>query len=195
MPVIKQKKAMNPTKLITLSFLLVIVTGTVLLMLPISSRSRTFTNPIDALFTATSATCVTGLNVFDTYTQWNLFGQIVILLLLQIGGLGLVTFTSFFTFATGKKVGLRTMQTASESVNSSGFSDVRQLVRSVMIISAVCEGIGALLLMIYFVPNTAGKAFSWRYSTLFRHSRTAASTLWALKLRGQALQALPVSRL
>ena len=153
MPVIKQKKAMNPTKLITLSFLLVIVTGAVLLMLPISSRSRTFTNPIDALFTATSATCVTGLNVFDTYTQWNLFGQIVILLLLQIGGLGLVTFTSFFTFATGKKVGLRTMQTASESVNSSGFSDVRQLVRSVMIISAVCEGIGALLLMIYFVPK------------------------------------------
>ena len=76
MPVIKHKKTIEPTKLIVLSFLLVIVTGTILLSLPIRSRDSSFTPPLDALFTATSATCVTGLAVYDTYSHWNTFGQV-----------------------------------------------------------------------------------------------------------------------
>lgn len=143
----------KPVQIITLSFLLVIAVGTVLLMLPISSRAGTFTPFTDALFTATSATCVTGLIIYDTYTHWNIFGQCLILLMIQIGGLGLVTFTSFFNFAIGRKLGLRSIQLASESVNSSGFGDVKGLVRVIVRISLICEAVGAALLMLYFVPK------------------------------------------
>ncbi len=154
MPFIKTKnKPIQPVTTICLSFLAVIVVGTLLLTLPISSTSGEFTHPIKALFTAASATCVTGLVVFDTGTYWNYFGQIVILIMVQIGGLGLVTFTSFFSFLIRKKLELRSIQVASESVNSSGFSDVKSVVKSVMNISFICEFIGAILLMFAFVPK------------------------------------------
>jgi trk system potassium uptake protein TrkH len=154
MPVIHAKnKPFHPTKLIVLSFLLVIIVGTFLLMLPISSRRHEFTPFITALFTATSATCVTGLVVVDTYTHWNAFGQLIILLMIQIGGIGLVTFASFFNLIIGKKIGLRTMQLASESVSMGGFDDIKKLLTSIMKICLSFEGAGALLLMIVFVPK------------------------------------------
>lgn len=154
MPVLHTKsKPIRPTRTIVLSFLLVILVGTALLILPISSREHTFTAPIKALFTATSATCVTGLIVFDTYTHWNLFGQIVILLMIQIGGLGLVTFTSFFNFFLGKKLGLRSMQLASESAGSGGFDDIKKLVANIVRIALAFEAVGALILMTVFVPK------------------------------------------
>ena len=78
----------NPARVITGSFLGVIITGTLLLMLPLSAKNGAVTNFFDALFTATSATCVTGLIVVDTYQYWSIFGQTVILLMIQIGGLG-----------------------------------------------------------------------------------------------------------
>ena len=112
---VKKRAPINPTRMITASFLAVILTGTLLLCLPISSKAREFTSLLDCLFTATSATCVTGLIVYDTYTHWSLFGQGVIMALIQVGGLGLVTFTSFFSLVTGKKLGLRGMKLASES--------------------------------------------------------------------------------
>ena len=89
----------SPTRIIVISFLCVIAIGTILLMLPFSSKSGRFTNPVNALFTATSTTCVTGLSVYDTYSYWSDFGQVVILLLIQCGGL------SFSTFAFFKKPG------------------------------------------------------------------------------------------
>lgn len=154
MPIIPQKqKQTKPVRTIVLSFLLIILVGTALLSLPISSRDGNFTPVLDSLFTATSATCVTGLIVYDTYAHWNLFGQIIILLMIQIGGLGLLTFTSFFNFALGKKLGLRSMQLASESVNSGGFNDTKDLIRNIMKISLCCEGIGVVLLMTVFVPE------------------------------------------
>ena len=154
MPFLKKKnKAMQPATIIVLSFLAVIAVGTLLLSLPISSTGNHFTNPLVSLFTATSATCVTGLIVVDTGSYWNTFGQIVILIMIQIGGLGLVTFTSFFNFMLRKKLELRSMQVASESVNSSGFNDVKSLVKSVIKISFICEFAGALLLMCAFVPK------------------------------------------
>lgn len=136
-----------------MSFALVIATGAFLLTLPISSAEGKFTSPLTAVFTATSATCVTGLSVVDTGSYWSVFGQIVILLMIQIGGLGFVTLVSFFSFLIGKKMELHSIQVASESVNSSGFSDVKQLVKYVIRISAACEAAGALLLMTVFVPQ------------------------------------------
>lgn len=87
----KSLRNMSAPRLIALSFLIVILIGAILLCLPISSKSREWTNFIDTFFTATSATCVTGLIVFDTYTHWSLFGQLVILVMIQIGGIGLMT--------------------------------------------------------------------------------------------------------
>lgn len=154
MPVVKSKsKPHKPAVTIVLSFLIVIAIGSVLLMLPISSAERKFTDPITAVFTSTSATCVTGLVVADTGTYWSVFGQIVILLMIQIGGLGFVTLVSFFNFLLRKKMELHSIQVASESVNTSGFSDAKQLIRYVIKISAACELIGALLLMTTFVPK------------------------------------------
>lgn len=96
-----RRKNTNPTRLIVGSFLAVILCGTLLLMLPVSNRDGQMLDILDAMFTATSATCVTGLVVFDTYTQFSTFGQVVILLLIQVGGLGLVTLTTFFNIAVG----------------------------------------------------------------------------------------------
>ena len=122
MPVFKSKsKTARPAAMIVLSFAIVIAIGSLLLMLPVSSKNGSFTNPVSAVFTATSATCVTGLSVVDTGTYWSIFGQIVILLMIQIGGLGFVTLVSFFNFLLRKKMELHSIQMASESVNTSGF--------------------------------------------------------------------------
>ncbi len=154
MPVLKSKtKAMNPAATIVLSFAIVIAVGSFLLTMPFSSAEGKFTDPLTAIFTATSATCVTGLVVVDTGSYWSVFGQIVIILMIQIGGLGFVTLVSFFNFLIRKKMELRSIQVASESVNTSGFSDVKVLVRYVIGISLICELAGAALLAAAFVPK------------------------------------------
>ena len=139
-------------RIITLSFAAVILLGTFLLGLPVSSRNGVPTPFLDCLFTATSATCVTGLIVYDTYTHWSPFGQAVILLLIQIGGLGLVTFTTFFNIMLGKKLGLRSMHLAQESISSMS-SDVRQLVGMVVKTALAVEAAGAILFACAFVPK------------------------------------------
>ena len=132
MPVLYNKgKAVKPVRTIVLSFALVIAVGTILLMLPISSRNGEFTPLVNSFFTATSATCVTGLVVYDTYLHWSSFGQAVILILIQIGGLGLVTFFTFFNILIGKRLGLRTMLLASESANSSSFDNINALMKMI----------------------------------------------------------------
>ncbi len=153
MPMQKKYTHMKPTRIIVISFLLIILFGTLLLTLPISSKSREFTPPLDAFFTATSATCVTGLIVHDTGTYWSIFGQCVIILMIQLGGLGLVTFATFFNFALGKRLGLKSLQLASESIGSDDFSSIKQLVRMVFKISMSCELLGMLALMTVFVPK------------------------------------------
>ena len=87
-------------------YLVIILLGTLLLMLPVSSKGDA-PRFLDAMFTAASATCVTGLAVFDTYTQWSVFGQVVIILLIQVGGLGFMTIISLAALATGRKIGLK----------------------------------------------------------------------------------------
>lgn len=150
----KQKsKQLNPAAVISISFLAIIIVGALLLMLPFSSAANEFTDPLTAFFTATSATCVTGLVVEDTGTYWSTIGQVIILLMIQIGGLGLVTFTSFFNFLIRKKPELHTIQVASESVNTSGFYDVKYMVKYILAISFICEMIGALVLSISYIPK------------------------------------------
>lgn len=142
-----------PVRVICISFAFVILVGTLLLTLPISSRNGLFT-PIDnAFFTATSATCVTGLVVYDTFAHWSTFGQVIILLLIQIGGLGLVTFTSFFNVLIRKRIGLRSMQLAQESINSTSIIDIQLIVKRVVIASFIIEFAGALVLSGVFIPK------------------------------------------
>lgn len=148
-----KNKAPQPARAILVSFAGIIAVGTLLLMLPISSRSMTFTPLDDALFTATSATCVTGLIVYDTYTHFSAFGQIVILTLIQLGGLGLVTFTTFFNLIIGKKLGLRGIKVAQESINLDSIADLPKIIRMVVVTSLIVEAIGALLLCSTFVPK------------------------------------------
>lgn len=151
---VRRRLALLPARVISLSFLAVIGVGTALLMLPVSSQDGRMTAFADALFTATSATCVTGLIVFDTATKWSAFGQMVILCMIQIGGLGLVTFTTFFNILLGKKLGLRSMQLAQESISSSnGFEDIRRLVRMVVTASLLIELAGACLYAAVLVPE------------------------------------------
>lgn len=143
----------SPARAISLSFFAVIAVGTLLLTLPISSRDGQFTPLLDALFTATSATCVTGLVLFDTATKWTLFGQVTIIALIQIGGLGLVTITTFFNIAIGKRLGFRSMQRAQEAINLDGVMDINHMISIVVKASLIVEGIGALLLCTVFIPK------------------------------------------
>lgn len=156
---IKKKRSLNPARIISGSFAAVILVGSLLLALPISSKDGLPTDLLSCFFTATSATCVTGLIVFDTYAKWTVFGQCVILAMIQIGGLGIVTFTSFFNLALGRKLGLRSMQLASESINSTSFGEVPKLLKTVVAFTLSAEGIGAILLAIYFVPTFGPKGF------------------------------------
>lgn len=151
-----KKRLTFPARIIASSFAAVILTGTLLLMLPISSKQGIVTPFLDCLFTATSATCVTGLIIYDTYSHWTVFGQCVILGLIQIGGLGLVTFTTFFNLMIGKKLGLRGMHLAEESVASFG-GDIRVLIRIVILTALVVETLGAMLLMPTFIGQ-----YGWR---------------------------------
>ena len=147
------RRRRNPTQLIVFSFLGVILCGTLLLMLPIASRDGQSAGLLGALFTATSATCVTGLVVFDTYTQFSLFGQVVIILLIQVGGLGLVTLTTFFNIVIGRRLGFKSIQLASESINISDSSQAKQLLQMVMKVALSFELAGAILLSNVFVPQ------------------------------------------
>lgn len=143
-------KATPPVRVIVISFVLIILVGTLLLMLPISSKVGGAT-PIDALFTITSATCVTGLVVGDTFTLWTPFGQGVILACIQLGGLGLSTLAIGFSLLVRRKLGIREMKLASESSGGSGL-DIAGLLKLTIIFTFACEAIGACLLAIRFVP-------------------------------------------
>lgn len=149
-------KHLSKVQTIALGFFLIIVVGTILLMLPIASRDGQSTGFLNALFTATSSTCVTGLVVVDTYTNWTLFGQVVIIGLIQIGGLGFITIGMFFSIFLKRKIGLKERNLIQESVNTLQISGMVRLVKKIVCYSLVFEGIGALLLMIRFIPR-----FGW----------------------------------
>lgn len=143
---------LGPTRMICLSFFGVIVLGALLLLLPFSSRAGHI-NIEDAFFTATSATCVTGLVVADTFQTFTRFGQIVILALIQVGGLGIVTIVAFFNFAVGRRLGLRGVRLAGESAGTGEAAKAPMQIKNIIKTALVFELAGAVLLSFYYVPQ------------------------------------------
>jgi len=124
---------LTPPKIIVYSFLLFVLFGSFLLTLPISGKDGNPTGFVNALFTATSAACVTGLVVVDTLTHWSIFGQLVILMLIQIGGIGIITLATFFLLLLGKRLKLRSMLLAQESINYFSFDGVLKIIRNIIL--------------------------------------------------------------
>lgn len=147
----KKIKLLSPVQIIVYSFVLIIAVGTFFLYLPISVRSGQ-TCFLDSFFTSVSCTCVTGLSLHDTWSHFTLFGQIVILSLIQIGGLGLVSFTTGFTLIVHRKLGLRDMKILKEGIQGN-VVDIPNIVRTVFISTFVVEVLGVLLLSSKFVPK------------------------------------------
>jgi trk system potassium uptake protein TrkH len=143
----------NPIRMIALGFAAVILLGALLLTLPVANRDGASLAFLDALFTATSATCVTGLVVHDTYEQFSLPGQVVILSLIQIGGLGFMTVASLFLMMARKRIGLAERGLLTESVSAFQIGGIVRLVRRVILLTAIFEGAGAALLAIRFCPQ------------------------------------------
>lgn len=166
----KKLKRLSDMQLIALGFLLLILGGTCLLMLPCSSRTGEFTPFITALFTATSATCVTGLILVDTYTHWSFFGQLVLLLLIQIGGLGFITIGTAVSLVLRRKIGLKERGWIKESFNVLDIGGVVRLIKRVLKGTVLFEGIGALLLFTRFYPEMG--FFNGLYYSIF-HSISA----------------------
>ena len=148
----KKDVKLSPSAIIAVGFLLLILTATLLLMLPISARNRQSTPLLTSLFTATSAVCVTGQALVDTGTHWSLFGQVVLIVAIQIGGLGVMTLMALVSMALGKRIGLRQRTLLQESVASFQVGGIVRLVRFAMRGTAVVEGCGAVLLSFRFVP-------------------------------------------
>ena len=149
---IKKLKSLSYSQMIALGFFLIILLGTFLLMTPIASKDRVPTGFTEALFTATSATCVTGLVLYDTFLHWSLFGQIVIICLIQVGGLGFMSVITLFSLFMGRRIGLKERHLLRESVNTMYIGGIVQLFRKILIGTCIFEGAGALILSIRFVP-------------------------------------------
>lgn len=148
----KEQKKFTPTRQIAFSFLGLIFVGSLLLTLPIANKGEV-TSYINNLFIATSATCVTGLVPIVTSEQYSLFGQIVILILIQLGGLGFLTFLSVSLIKIRKKISLSNKLVMQEALNQSSLNNIPTLVRNIIKYTFIVEGIGALLLMIVFIPE------------------------------------------
>lgn len=146
-------KGFTYPKIVALGFGILIAVGTILLMLPMSSRDGHSVGLVNALFTATSASCVTGLVVCDTYLHWTLFGQIVIIILIQIGGLGFLTILTMFSMLFRRKIGLRERSLLQESVNTMYIGGIVKLVKKILTGTAIIETSGAFLLSLRFVPK------------------------------------------
>lgn len=152
---IKRKflKQFSSARIILLGFIIMIFVGASILSLPISSRSREFTPFIDTLFTATSASCVTGLIVYDTATHWSIFGKIIIIAMIQCGGLGVVTMITVFTQVTGKKIGLRDRATLQSALSAPQIGGIIRLTSFIFKATIIIEMIGAILMFPSFMKD------------------------------------------
>lgn len=147
------KKTVSSIRIIAFGYALIAIAGTLLLMLPFASASGKSTDLLSALFTAVSASCVTGLVVANTATQWSLFGQTVIIILIQIGGLGFMTIATGFSMYLRKQLGLRHRQIMVESINTDSIGGISTLVKRIITGTVIFEGAGALLLSAVFIPD------------------------------------------
>lgn len=149
----KKKFALSTTQIILLSFLVTILLGSILLMLPISSATGESVPYLDALFTATTSTCVTGLVTLPTVSTWSVFGQIVILILIQIGGLGIITIMSGLMLLLNRKMGIGDRLLIQDAFNLNTMSGLAKFVKNVLLGTLIIEACGALLYMLVFVPE------------------------------------------
>lgn len=149
----KKRIRLTYTKVISIGFALLILLGAFLLMLPVSSVSGEWTPFTNALFTSTSATCVTGLIVYDTFSHWSLFGQITIISLIQIGGLGFMTVITMFSFLLKRRIGLRERRLLMESSGSLELKGVIRMIRKILFGTFLSETVGAVLLSLRFIPK------------------------------------------
>ena len=149
----KRKFALTTTQIILLSFLATIIVGSILLALPISSLDNKQVSYLDALFTATTSTCVTGLVTLPTISTWSIFGQVIILILIQIGGLGIITIMSGVMLLLNRKMGVGDRLLIQDSFNLNTMSGLAKFVKNVLLGTLIIEGIGAALYMIIFVPE------------------------------------------
>ena len=152
-----KKKELSTTQIILLGFLCAIIIGTVLLSLPICSASGKGTPLIDALFTSTTSICVTGLVTLDTYAHWSFVGQFIILLLAQIGGLGVVSITTGVMLVIGQKVSLKDRLLIENAFNLSTLKGIIGFFKRIIIGTFLVEGIGAICYAFVFVPE-----FGWK---------------------------------
>lgn len=148
-----KKMRLNPVQILAIGFAIVILTGAILLTLPISSANGTYTSFVDCIFTSTSAVCVTGLVTLDTGTHWNYFGKTVIITLIQIGGLGFMSFATLLSLILGKKITLRERLIMQESMNTINIQGLVKLAKYVLAFTFSVELIGALLLSTQFIPE------------------------------------------
>lgn len=150
---IKKKKRLSSFQIIILGFVGVILLGALLLMLPISSQDRVVTPFNQTLFTSTSAVCVTGLIVQDTATHWSLFGQIIILALIQVGGLGVITMAASFVLLSGKRFSFSQRNTMQNAISAPSLGGIVRLTKFVVKGTAIIELTGAVIMMPVFVQS------------------------------------------
>lgn len=153
----KRKISLSTTQIILLSFIAVIIIGSFILYLPISVKNGQRVSYIDALFTATTSTCVTGLVTVPTYSTWSIFGKIVILILIQIGGLGVVAFMAIIMILINKKFKLKDNQLIQDAFNLNTMSGLKKFIKHVFLGTFIIELFGALLYMIVFIPDFGAK--------------------------------------
>ncbi|CAH2714285.1 Ktr system potassium uptake protein B [Neobacillus rhizosphaerae] len=146
----RKKNYLDPPKILVIGFATIILLGSLLLTLPVSTNNGQGLSFLNALFTATSATCVTGLVVVDTGTTFTLFGQLVILFMIQVGGLGFMTFATLFAFLLGKRISLKERILLQESLNNLSMEGIVRLARRILIFTAVIEFVGAVILAVRF---------------------------------------------
>lgn len=149
----RKRLSLSTTQMIMLSFLLAVLIGSFLLMLPFATAEGKSVSYIDALFTATTSVCVTGLVTVPTVSTWSVFGQVVILVLIQIGGLGIITILSGLMISFHKKMGLGDRMLLQDAFNLNSLSGIVRFIKKVLIGTFVVEGVGALLYMTVFIPE------------------------------------------
>lgn len=149
----KRHYKLSGAQTILLGFVLLILAGAFLLMLPFSSRSGEWTSVTDALFTATSASCVTGLVLYDTWSHWSLFGQFIILALIQVGGMGVVTMTTVLSKLVGKKLGLQARTTMQEAVSAPNLGEIMKYTRFIFLGCIIFEALGAVAMSPVFISE------------------------------------------
>lgn len=176
---------LTPTQYLLLGFFLIILIGAILLNLPISSSDGKSIGILNALFTSTSAVCLTGLTVVDTGSAFSLVGQIFLLLLVQVGGLGFMTFAALFAVLLKKKIGLRSRLLIQQSTQSISSRGMVRLVQKILIVAICLEGLGTILLTVWWAPEYGWKtAFYYGLFHSISAFNNAGFSLWSNSMMG-----------